>query len=288
MRGFDDREIHIDIVFKRPNKIIIFLVSLALTAVLGVTDFITGYEVSFSFFYLIPITVAVFFADFTTALMISVLSAASWFVADVYSGHTYPQALIPVWNVTMRFLYFILHSFLLSRFIKLYEVCRLKSVTDALTHAVNAEFFYELTVRESEKSKRSRKPITLAYLDLDNFKSMNDTLGHHAGDVLLQALARLITENIRPSDVFGRLGGDEFALLLPETDRPAAETVLERLRDKVNREMETKDWRVTLSIGAITFWKTGLSVDEMVKRADDIMYLAKKSGKNRIEYGVYE
>jgi diguanylate cyclase (GGDEF)-like protein len=189
-----------------------------MVSVLGVTDFFTGFEVSFSIFYLIPISFAVFFTDFKFGLAVSILSAVSWYLADVNGGHSYSNFMIPIWNSVMRFLYFILHSYLLSRFLRLYERLKVKAVTDTLTQAVNATQFFILAERELHNAVRSRKPFTMAYLDLDNFKQLNDTFGHLQGDDALRTVSHVIKESIRPADVFGRMGGDEFALLFPETD----------------------------------------------------------------------
>ncbi len=283
-----DREIRVAFTAKKPPLLIVLLICLGLTVFVGIMDFISGYEISFSIFYIIPVTIAVFFAGFPVAILISVLCAASWFLADVQGGHVYSNTLVPVWNASMRFSYFLLHSFLFSRFIKLYQNCKHKSITDTLTLAVNAEFFYQLAGRELARARRSHRPLTLAYLDLDNFKAVNDSLGHLTGDDLLQTLANVMRQNIRPVDVLGRLGGDEFAVLLPDADRTVAAVVLERIREKAAEAVAAKGWPVTLSMGAVTFVKPDIDVRGMVKRADDLMYLAKKSGKNRIEYETFE
>jgi diguanylate cyclase (GGDEF)-like protein len=287
-RRHNDNEKPVGFTVKKPNKYLTLALSVAMVLVLGATDFISGYEISFSIFYLIPISFMVYISDFRFGLVISVLSAASWLLADINGGHNYQSLLIPAWNATMRLIYFILHSFLLSKFLNAYKIMRVKAVTDSLTHAVNAQFFYELSVHELKRAERTKKPMTLAYVDMDNFKSINDTYGHLTGDSLLRIVSRVIKENIRPSDIFGRLGGDEFALLFPETDYDTSAPILARIREKINGEMARRQWPVTMSAGAITFMKADLELNEMIKRVDDLMYRVKNTGKNNIEHTIAE
>jgi diguanylate cyclase (GGDEF)-like protein len=120
----------------------------------------------------------------------------------------------------------------------------------------------------------------LAYIDLDNFKTVNDTYGHLIGDSLLRLVADTIRNNIRTTDVLARLGGDEFVVLLPETDFEQSEIVINKVQTQLLDEMKKNNWPVTFSIGAVTFLTPPESVDEMIKKADNLMYSAKKNGKN--------
>jgi diguanylate cyclase (GGDEF)-like protein len=123
-------------------------------------------------------------------------------------------------------------------------------------------------------------------LDLDNFKRVNDTLGHAVGDELLACVADLLRRTLRASDTVGRLGGDEFALLLPETTAPAADALLQKLRGVLMDTMRAKQWPVTFSMGAAAFLDNPASVEEMIRTADELMYSVKKSGKNRISVAL--
>lgn len=273
---------------KKPNKYLVLILSILLVLILGITDYISGYEMSFSIFYLIPISIAVFLTDFKFGLIISILSTISWHLADIYSGHIYLNILIPFWNSIVRFGYFILHSFLFSQFIKSYEKTKINSLSDSLTGTINTRFFYELFNRELKKAKRTNLAFTLVYIDLDNFKSINDTYGHQYGDSLLKLVSSLIIKNIRPSDIFARLGGDEFALLLPETDHYSFDLVIKRIRAIIETELKKNNFPVTLSIGAITFKIFNSTIDEMIKQADELMYNVKRKGKNNIEHYLCE
>ena len=140
---------------------------------------------------------------------------------------------------------------------------------------------------EISRSQRYRLPLSLAYIDLDNFKAVNDCLGHSTGDKVLRDLTEAICRQIRPSDTLARLGGDEFALLMPETDPEAAEKIVNRLHSSLEDEMLKNDWMVTFSLGVVTYKEVPKTVDEMVKMADSAMYTVKAGGKNGVNYCVY-
>ena len=158
--------------------------------------------------------------------------------------------------------------------------------TDMLTGLANRRAFYEALQVERARATRYGRPMTLVYLDLDNFKRVNDTLGHAVGDELLACVADLLRRTLRASDTVGRLGGDEFALLLPETNAQAAEALLQKLGSVLGDTMRAKQWPVTFSMGAAAFLDNPATVEEMIRTADELMYSVKKSGKNRISVAL--
>lgn len=115
---------------------------------------------------------------------------------------------------------------------------------------------------------------------------VNDSFGHQAGDDLLCLVAEIIRRNLRATDLAARFGGDEFAVLLPETGADAARAVVQRLQGQLLGAVRTREWPVTFSIGVVTFNDAPEAVDEMVKRADNLMYAVKQSGKNSIKQEV--
>jgi diguanylate cyclase (GGDEF)-like protein len=131
--------------------------------------------------------------------------------------------------------------------------------------------------------RRYRHPFSVAYLDFDNFKFINDTLGHSVGDDLIRVVVETLNHELRKTDQAARLGGDEFAILMPETDGKIAPQVMERMCSKLLDSMKGNNWPVTFSIGLATFNKPPNSVDDMIKAADSLMYEAKNNGKNRVK-----
>jgi diguanylate cyclase (GGDEF)-like protein len=156
------------------------------------------------------------------------------------------------------------------------------SRVDPLTMVPNRRGFYESLEKERVRTVRYHRPVTLGYIDVDNFKKMNDTYGHTMGDDLLIAVAATVRTNLRTSDVVARLGGDEFAVLLPETDAIGSDQVLKKLRLKLLDAMQERGWNVTFSIGAVTFLDPPESLDILVRMADETMYAIKARGKDDV------
>ncbi len=218
--------------------------------------------------------------------VIAMLSAIIWLIADLQGGRVYSGVLIPYWNALVRLAFFGTVVIILAALKFALEKEKELARTDSLTGAANTRLFYELSQIELYRSERSQKPISLAYIDIDNFKVLNDTFGHMAGDFLLCLIVQTIKDNVRILDTVARLGGDEFAVLLPETGGEQAQIVINRIKNSLSTALKQKSWSVTFSIGVVTFHKIPKSVDEMVLAADQEMYVVKNSTKNAIHYQV--
>ena len=123
-------------------------------------------------------------------------------------------------------------------------------------------------------------------MDVDDFKLVNDRHGHSAGDRLLRNVAEAIRKDVREFDLVSRIGGDEFVILMPETGEHAARAVVRRVRRRLLEVVRAKGWPVTFSIGVVTWDAPPASVDEMLREADDLMYSAKRGGKNAVRHKV--
>ena len=265
---------------RRLSKPLGLAASTLMVGFLGLTDYLTGRELSFSIFYLVPISVAALACGLPWTVLVSLASAGTWMWADLAAGSVYSSPLIPFWNAVVRLGYFILHSLLLTMLVRQSRRLRSMALHDPLTGAINSRHFEVLVRRELERARRSKSPITIAYADLDNFKGINDSLGHGAGDEVLRTVVSSIGGSIRPGDILARMGGDEFALVLPDTDREGATLVLDRLRATLRNEFRDNRWAVSLSVGAVTFRSAPASFDALVQRADELMYRVKESGKD--------
>jgi diguanylate cyclase (GGDEF)-like protein len=123
-------------------------------------------------------------------------------------------------------------------------------------------------------------------MDIDDFKMVNDHFGHSTGDILLRSVVETISSNIRVSDIVARLGGDEFAILMPETGHESAQAVISRVQRNLLDIVQRNGWPVTFSIGVVTCISPPDSIEEVLKKADDLMYLIKNKSKNMIGYEV--
>jgi diguanylate cyclase (GGDEF)-like protein len=166
------------------------------------------------------------------------------------------------------------------------ERLRALAVTDPLTGAFNRRHFSELGDAELRRAARYGHPTSLAMLDVDHFKAVNDELGHAAGDAVLRQVARTLGEAVRSSDVVARVGGEEFALLFPETGLRAARATAERIRRAMCGQSFVsqglpRDRRITLSVG-LAQQRAGDTLADVMQRADEALYAAKSTGRDRV------
>ena len=161
------------------------------------------------------------------------------------------------------------------------------SVTDDLTRLYNSRYLNQVLRRETKRASRSGRPVSLLFIDLDGFKSINDTHGHLFGSRALVEAATVIRGSARETDVVARFGGDEFALILPDTGAEGAYAVGERIRERIADHIfltgEGLTIRLTASVGVATLPDVAVSADELVHAADAAMYQVKARGKNGIQ-----
>jgi two-component system cell cycle response regulator len=168
--------------------------------------------------------------------------------------------------------------------ISIYESTARSAVTDGLTGVFNHAYFLSALRRETQRSKRYGLKLSLAMLDLDDFKHLNDTHGHLAGDEVLVKAASLMTQSLREVDIAARYGGEEFALILPDTPRMGAFVVADRIRKRVDEHFRRRKGGpvVTMSGGVATFPDDAADLEQLIKRADEGLYRSKSNGKNRV------
>jgi diguanylate cyclase (GGDEF)-like protein len=275
----------IDYLYDQHNSVLVAIAFVILAGV-GVLNYLAGPDLSAWIFYLIPIFLVTWCIGRWTGILMSIFSALIWSIAEYASGVTYLDDAIPYWNCIARLGYFLILAFVLSALKNALEKEKELSRIDFLTRVGNGRYFIELANMEINRARRYEHPLTVAYIDLDNFKTINDRFGHSTGDNLLRLVADTIKNNIRLTDTVVRMGGDEFAILLPETGPEAAEAITRKIQ-KINLELMQKNgWPVTFSIGVVTFISPPSTVDEILKRSDNLMYSAKNNGKNTIKYEV--
>jgi diguanylate cyclase (GGDEF)-like protein len=252
-----------------------------------VLDFATGFQLSFSIFYLAPVALAAWFTNRESTTLLAVTCAVVWLYVDYLSGHMHSSNLIPIWNAGVRLGFFLIAGNLLATVRRLLATQSTLARTDSLTNLLNVRTFHVEAERLLHLARRNRTPVSLAYIDVDDFKIVNDTLGHLAGDNLLRDLARALSDSVRNCDLVVRTGGDEFALLLPDTNEAGASRFLLRLQERLYALADERQWPVRVSTGLVTFESLPDGVAEAVKLADQLMYAVKSRGKGSALQGVW-
>src|SRR5438876_10437930 len=157
--------------------------------------------------------------------------------------------------------------------------------TDALTEIPNRRFVYEQLRQEIARSRRSARPLTLALVDLDLFKQINDDVGHRGGDQVLKFFSQFVRVNLRQEDIVCRIGGDEFAIILPDTSSENAAVFFERIRSQLDQIEVSIDgrYRLTLSFSCgLAAFKQEYLPEDLIEEADHSLYSAKARGRNRV------
>ena len=265
----------------------------ALLTVIGVllvaeVDFASGVELRVYPLYYLPLTFAAWYLGRAWTLVAATLCTAGWMASNYLAGLTYSAPGIWLFNTVMHGTSFLVVGLLLAKLKDALANEKALSRLDPLTSLLNARAFYDEARRVVSIGRRKHRPVTIAYIDLDDFKAVNDTHGHHAGDELLLRVAAAIRKCTRISDLSARMGGDEFVLLLPETGPVEARLVFNRLRGLISQTLAETPHPVTASIGGVVFPAVPDSIEAMVRVADERMYAAKAAGKNRIQFDVVD
>ncbi|MBU0993781.1 MAG: GGDEF domain-containing protein [Proteobacteria bacterium] len=273
-------------LFNNWQKGALLVFCFSLTVFIGLARYYTGTEYALSVFYLFPITIAAWHSGFAAGFFISVSSACSWLIADLILLDTFSKPLVPYINETFRLIVFLFMAYLVSELKNACFTQEQLARTDALTGLLNRRAFLEYMEIEFNKVKRFGHVVSIIYIDVDDFKRVNDVLGHSGGDRLLCVIAGIIQSNIRIIDVSARLGGDEFSVLLPQTDADAAFLVATKIQKKLFNVKLGHNWHPSVSMGVATYECLPESIHDMIKKADTLMYAAKQSGKNTINRQV--
>ncbi len=204
--------------------------------------------------------------------IVAIISALAWGLSELaIAWPDYPLGAF-VMNIFTRSITLAVLGSVLTKLWREREYSR----KDQLTDLANRLEFLERFELEQLRSERSRNPYSLLYIDIDQFKALNDSQGHHVGDDALKALAALLKENSRAVDTVARLGGDEFVLLFPKTDLQARKLLIDRIKSASESKFKHHNWPIALSIGAVTETGKKRNVDEILNAADKRMYSSKK------------
>ncbi|WP_460837058.1 GGDEF domain-containing protein [Noviherbaspirillum agri] len=256
-------------------------------ALVGAMDSLVGFEVSLFVLHIIPVLFVTWFASYRWGVFFAVLITAFTGLAMTYLAPPVANPLYRYLDLGSDFTATLLLIYMQSQLRSSYEFITHQARSDALTGCLNKRGFVEQLDAEIERSRRYQHAFAIVYLDCDNFKTVNDTLGHHVGDQLLAAIGRVAGAQLRAVDAVGRLGGDEFAVLLRETDDDAALRAAEYMKDALDAEMCRHAWPVGFSIGIASFRMPPENAAKALELADALMYEVKRCGKDAIRMQQY-
>lgn len=257
-----------------------------LLVIIGYIDYVSGFEISMSFFYVAPIGFVTWYAGKNHGLALSVIAGIVLILAAISAHHDYTNSAILYWNSLLEMALYLLIVILIDKVhTSLVLEVQLASI-DTLTKIPNRRKFLEQLDSCLQLARRSEEAFSMAYIDVDNFKFINDNYGHGRGDEVLLLLATALRTHLRCTDIAARLGGDEFAVLLPNTDSDGARHIIEKIQSNIRETFQHQASLVTASMGAVTFELLPKSAAEAIKKADELMYKVKQDGKNSIRFHV--
>ncbi|MGD0277531.1 MAG: GGDEF domain-containing protein [Syntrophales bacterium] len=272
----------------KQSKWLILAAGFVLLIPIGITEYIIGADLSVSIFYLIPIAMVTWYVDRESGFLIAVASVATCFFATYFARKSDIRLSISIWNSLIMLGYFFIFSYILANLKLSHDHEKYMARTDSLTGAANRRYFHELADIELKRSQRYSRPFTVAYIDIDDFKIINDDFGHNTGDELLCCFCETIAGELRSTDIFARAGGDEFVIILTETgDESSARVLMDRILKSLRTAMDDKGWSVTFSIGVAIFSNIPSSTDELINLPDQLMYAVKTGGKNAVQYKTF-
>ena len=260
---------------------------LLLLLLVAATDYATGFKLRLTVMYLVGLLVLTWVMGRLFGVVMSIVACTTWGYVEALSGRYINNPSLLYWDWGPVLLGFVVMVMALTELHTSLDDAHFESRKDALTSLVNKGGFYQVVGAEIEVCRRYKRTLSIAYIDCDNFKMVNDKFGHHVGDDLLRVISRTMQRKLRSSDLPGRLGGDEFAVMLPETNAEACRMVIEMLQQRLLHEMQEHNWPVTFSIGIATFLTMPDSIEEMIRQADKLMYAVKNTSKGAIKQEVF-
>ncbi|HEX8068587.1 MAG TPA: diguanylate cyclase [Pyrinomonadaceae bacterium] len=269
----------------RRSKSFLLTLGFLLVVLQGLINYLAGPDLSFELFYLLTVSLVAWLVGRRLGVIMAVASALAYSVTEyLFFEHVAARPWLPYANAATRLGAFLFVAYFISALRRSLEHERELARTDDLTGLLNRRSFMETAGHELNRARRFRHPFTVVYMDVDDFKEVNDRFGHTTGDAVLRTVGQTIRANLRDVDVIARLGGDEFVILMPETDEAAAAAVVARVRGQIAAEVARARWPIGFSIGVVTWTTPPRTVDFMLKQADDAMYAVKNDGKNRVAH----
>jgi diguanylate cyclase (GGDEF)-like protein len=268
----------------RRSRFFIVAAGFALVVLLGLADYVSGTKIRFFIFYWPPIAMAAWFAGRRWGYGLATFAGLVWLLANWSDELSFSEPSVTIFNLAVNWASFAFLSYVVSRLRDYVDVEQAVARTDFLTQTANSRAFQEALAAQVARSQRSGEPFSLASLDVDNFKEVNDRFGHEGGNELLRTIAATLRQDLRGADLVARMGGDEFAMLLPRTGSEHARAVMGRVQSDLKAAAAQGQWPVSFSIGVVTSVTDPAPPEALLELADQLMYEVKRRGKDGVKY----
>ena len=255
-----------------------WIVAVATVVILGAVRHTTEAEFAFASAAIIPVFMVTWSGGFRHGFAAASLAAGMWVITDAMYATDQGHSILAVVNGLIRLATYGFVAYLTARVRNLLQREIELASRDVLTGLLNRRAFLEAGNSEVRRARRYGNTMAVIFVDLDDFKKLNDSHGHDAGDAALQAIAYALGTCLRATDIVGRIGGDEFAIILPEIDADAIGEAGRKINDAMGTALAAYP-PVTASLGIAWFEQPKEEFETMLKEADGLMYEAKKAGK---------
>jgi diguanylate cyclase (GGDEF)-like protein len=271
---------------KPVHKVLLVGACLVLTPAVATLHLSIEAHLALSLTLLPPTMLVAWYLGMGWGLTAALFVVLSWLAFDLlWIDKTVPGWVVFV-NAGVRASVLCLVASLVATLRQAYRQQHLLATTDALTGLGNRLGFLAVAEVERQRAARFHQPVTLAYLDLDDFKAVNDRFGHAKGDEILTLVGRFLSKRLRSIDSAARLGGDEFVVLLPQTGEQAGAHVIASVQAGIAATLREHGFEVGVSAGVVTFLQAPRDVDEMLQIGDGLMYQAKRDGKGSLRHAL--
>ena len=262
---------------------VFFACGIFLCLAAGYAEVVSGPQWNVAALYLFPVLWVAAAIGLIPGLCLIAVSVT----LSIIAGHHAGSLSLVVSNALVLVFFFTTTVLLTNRLMLAQKKERDSSRHDPLTKAYNAKAFYGVLEVEAHRCRRYSRPLTIAYIDCDDFHQINERYGNHMGDEFLKLTSDIVRRGLRLTDTFARLNGDEFAVILPETHNRDAKNIFLRIRKALSEDMGIRELNGTFSMGVATFLSPPSELKDMVEKANALMRDVKNNGKNMVNAEVF-
>lgn len=273
-------------IFDSCTHDVIWWIAFLLVIIIAGINMLIGNVISLENILIFPIVLTSWYGSKKSGVLLSITAASIWVGASCLFTMEQCGGLQVLFNYIIQMTSYVFLSVFIANFREVNMFEKNLADTDSLTGLFNSRRIYVELADELLRAVRYKHVFSLAYIDIDNFKKINDLLGHAAGNSVLKDVALCLSACLRKVDKIGRIGGDEFLCLLPETNSESAKAAMEKAVHLLSDHMKSSRWNVTFSIGVVTFESPPESINLAISAADELMYKVKNKGKNNIFYKI--